>query len=68
MKTSSGVYGKYSDVAGTRVRRVFDSRGVILGTITKTDDGQYRVFRITDGKIRVKKYLDEAFKTIKRRN
>jgi len=26
MKTSSGVYGKYSDVAGTRVRRVFDSR------------------------------------------
>lgn len=68
MKTSNGVRGKFSDVAGSRVRRVFDSHGVILGTITKTDDGQYRVFRISDGKIRVKKHLEQAFRTIKRAN
>lgn len=61
------VRGSFSPVNGSRVRRVFNEAGILLGTITKVQDG-YRVYRITDGKIRVKPYLKEAFKTIRRAN
>lgn len=67
IKASKNVYGKFSDVAGSRVRRVYDEKGNILGIITKTDRGTYRIVRM-DGKVREKRYLDEAFKSISRAN
>lgn len=62
------VYGKFSENAGSKVRRVYDASGNLLGTITKRDDGGYRVVRVRDGKVREKRYLEDAFKTIRRAN
>ena len=66
---NSQVRGSFSPINGSKVRRVFSETGILLGTITKMDDNSgYRVYRITDGKMRVKAYLKDAFKTIKRAN
>lgn len=63
------VRGSFSPINGSKVRRVFNDNGILLGTITKMDDNSgYRVYRITDGKMRVKAYLKDAFKTIRRAN
>lgn len=59
----------FSPINGSKVRRVFNDSGMFLGTITKLDDNSgYSVFRLKDGKRRVKKYLADAFKTIRREN
>jgi ribosomal 30S subunit maturation factor RimM len=69
MKTSNGVKGSFSPINGSKVRRVFSENGILLGTITKMEDNSgYRVYRIKDGKMRVKPYLKDAFKTISRSN
>lgn len=63
------IKSSFSPVSGSRVRRVFDDHGIFLGTITKLESSKgYRVFRLKDGKLRTKRYLSEAFKTIKRQN
>lgn len=64
------IKSSFSPIAGSRVRRVYDdNNGSFLGTITKLDNSQgYRVFRLKDGKLRTKRYLSEAFKSIKRQN
>lgn len=61
------VKGNFSDINGSRVRRMYDSNGVFLGLITKMDNGNYRVTRM-DGKIRIKEYLQDAIKSVARRN
>lgn len=64
------IKSSFSPIAGSRVRRVYDERsGLFLGTITKLENSQgYRVFRLRDGKTRTKRYLSDAFKSIKRQN
>jgi hypothetical protein len=66
MKTSSGVYGKFSPVAGNNTRRCYDASNNFIGVIVKTKGG-YRVTRV-DGKSRLKGSLAEAFASIKRAN
>jgi hypothetical protein len=67
--TIAQVRGSFSPINGSRVRRVFNDSGMFLGTITKLDDNSgYRVFRLKDGKLRTKKYLADAFKSIRREN
>lgn len=70
MTTINQARGSFSPINGSKVRRVFnDDTGMFLGTITKLDRNQgYRVFRLKDGKIRTKKLLSDAFKTIRREN
>lgn len=59
----------FSPINGSKVHRVFNDSGMFLGTITKLDDNSgYRVFRLKDGKLRTKKYLADAFKSIRREN
>lgn len=60
------VKGEFSKKSGSDVRIVRDAQGAILGTIHKVDGG-YRVVR-KDGKVREKRYLKEAFKTVARAN
>lgn len=67
MANTKMVYGKFSDVTGTECRHVYDVSGNLLGVIRKVSEG-YRVYRTTDGKVRTKRLLADAFKTIKRRN
>lgn len=62
------VYGNFSETAGSKVRRVYDIAGNLLGTVTKKDTGGYRVYRLKDGKVKEKKRLDEAYKAIRRAN
>lgn len=63
------VRGSFSPVAGSKVRRVYNDQGVILGTITRLDDGKgYRIYRVSDGKTRIKPLLKDAFKSIRRQN
>lgn len=63
------VTGKFSETeAGSRVRRMFDASGNFIGTITKQDDGSYRIYRMKDGKVRTKEYLQDAYKSIARSN
>lgn len=64
----SKVHGKFSDLAGTGCRRVYTEEGTLLGIIRKLSNGQYRVYRQIDNKIRDKPSLKEAFQTIKRAN
>lgn len=61
------VKGSFSPVNGSKVRRVIDGSGQIIGTITKVDDG-YRVFRFKDSKVKHKKLLADAFKACARAN
>jgi hypothetical protein len=65
---SNIVKGQFSKISGSRVRHMYTADGQILGTITKLEDGTYRVFRLKDGKIRDKEYLVDAYKTIARAN
>lgn len=68
MTASTQAKGSFSPISGSKVRRVFEADR-FLGTITKLDDGSgYRVFRLKDGKTRIKRYLADAFKSIKRQN
>ncbi len=64
------IKSSFSPINGSKVRRVFnDDTGMFLGTITKLENSQgYSVFRLKDGKRRVKKLLSDAFKTIRREN
>lgn len=62
------VVGKFSKNHGSKVRRIYDTEGNFLGTITKMESGGYRVYRQKDGKVREKPYLAEAKKTIARAN
>lgn len=61
------VKGQFSTVAGSGTRRMYDENGKFLGLIVKTDEG-YRVQRFADGKVRHKKTLKEAYKSIGRAN
>ena len=65
---SKVIKGTFSKISGSRVRHMYDGNGKLLGTITKLEDGTYRVFRLKDNKIRDKAYLSEAYKTIARAN
>lgn len=62
------VVGKFSENAGSAVRRVYDASGNLLGTIAKKESGGYRVYRLKDGKVREKRLLEDAFRTIARAN
>jgi hypothetical protein len=64
----SKVHGKFSDLAGTGVRRVYTEEGTLLGIIRKLSDGSYKVYRQLDGKERIKPTLKAAFQTIRRAN
>lgn len=64
---SNVIKGRFSE-RNSNVRHMYDASGALLGTITKLSDGTYRVYRLKDGKVRVKEYLEEAFKTIRRSN
>jgi len=67
--TSANIKSSFSPINGSKVRRVFSDEGMLLGTITKMDDNSgYRVFRLKDGKLRTKKLLADAFKSIRREN
>lgn len=67
--TSANIKSSFSPINGSKVRRVFSDEGMFLGTITKMDDNSgYRVFRLKDGKLRTKRYLSDAFKSIRRQN
>jgi hypothetical protein len=47
---------------------VFTDDGAFIGLIVKLPEGGYQVRRFTDGKVRVKATLAQAFATIKRSN
>lgn len=68
--TVNNTKGHFSPINGSKVRRVFnEDTGMFLGTITKLDDGSgYRIFRLKDSKMRTKKYLADAFKSLRREN
>jgi len=66
--TIKSAHGKFSELAGTQVRRVYSDEGTLLGVIRKLEAGGYRVYRQLDGKIRDKGSLKEAFQTIRRAN
>lgn len=67
--TTTQIKSSFSPVTGSKVRRVFNDSGMFLGTITKLDSNKgYSVFRLKDGKRRTKRYLADAFKTIRREN
>lgn len=68
--TVNNTKGHFSPINGSKVRRVFnEDTGMFLGTITKLDDGSgYRIFRLKDGKMRTKRYLVDAFKSLRREN
>lgn len=69
MANQAQIKSSFSPINGSKVRRVFNDSGMFLGTITKLDDSSgYRVFRLKDGKLRTKKYLADAFKSIRREN
>lgn len=63
---NANVRGEFSPVAGSTVRRCYDSQGNFLGVIVKQKHG-YRIQR-TDGKSRVKDTLAQAFASIRRSN
>lgn len=66
--TIKAAKGSFSAVSGSAVRIVYTEDGKILGTVKKLDDKQgYRVTR-TDGKIRVKPTLAQAYRSIRRSN
>lgn len=61
--------GEFSKQNGSKVRIMRDENGQLLGTITKLDGGEgYRIFRMKDQKIRTKKLLADAYKSIARSN
>lgn len=62
------IKGSFSPVAGSKVRRVMDANGNMIGTITKLEDGGYRIFRFKDSKVKHKKRLEDAFKACARAN
>lgn len=59
--------GHFSEAAGNTVRRVYTPEGTLLGVIRKLSKG-YKIYRVTDGKERIKPTLAEAFKSIRRSN
>lgn len=59
-----GSFAKKED--GTRIRVVKNDLGEFLGTIEKIDEG-YRITR-TDGKVKVKRQLEESFRAVARKN
>lgn len=61
------ITGKFSKESGSKVRDMFDSDGNFLGLVTKLDGGGYRVLR-TDGKVRDRDTLKEAYRTVARAN
>ena len=65
---SNIVKGTFSKVNGSKVRMMFDKDGKLIGSITKMENGDYRIFRLKDGKTRVKQYLADAYKSIARSN
>jgi hypothetical protein len=65
---SNIVKGKFSATNGSKVRMMYDASGNLIGTITKQSDGSYRIFRLKDGKTRVKEMLVDAYKSIARAN
>lgn len=66
MASASSVKGQFSPVSGNNTRRVYDASNNFLGIIVKCSEG-YRVTRL-DGKSRIKKTLQEAFRTVARAN
>jgi len=60
------VKGEFSPISGNSTRRVFDVAGNFKGLIIKSKQG-YMVQRV-DGKHRMKKTLQEAFRSIARQN
>jgi len=62
------IKGEFSKISGSKVRTMYSEDGRILGTITKLDEGGYRVFRLKDNKIRTKTFLADAYRTIARAN
>lgn len=66
MKTSNGVRGKFSPVAGNNTRRCYDASNNFIGVIVKCREG-YRIQRV-DGKTRIKPTLAQAFRSIARQN
>jgi len=67
-KPSKVAVGNFSPVNGSKVRRMWNEQGEFLGTITKLDQGGYKVFRAADGKTRIKKLMADAYKSIRRVN
>ena len=71
MAQSNVVKGRFSELSGSGVRHVYDQQGNHLGVIVKLDKehgGGYKAIRTRDGKSRIKPFLKDAFKTIKRSN
>lgn len=67
MAQTDSVRGEFSPVSGNSTRRVYDvNTGAFKGLIIKRSEG-YLVQRL-DGKVRVKKTLAAAFKSIARNN
>ncbi len=67
--TIKSVKGTFSAINGSTVRIMYSDDGAILGTITKLSDGcGYRVQRFHDGKVRIKKLLSDAYKSVRRKN
>lgn len=65
---SKVIKGEWSEHNGSKVRIIRDSSGAILGTVTKLEEGGYRIFRVKDSKTRTKRLLSDAFKSIARAN
>ena len=65
---SKVIRGEFSKISGSKVRQMYSADGRLLGTITKMENGDYRIFRLKDGKIRTKAYLADAYKSIARSN
>lgn len=62
------IKGSFSEKNGSTVRIIRDQAGAVLGTITKLESGNYRVWRLKDSKIRVKRLLSDAMKSVARSN
>lgn len=62
------ISGNFSKTSGSSLREMKDSNGNFLGYIQKLENGLgYKVIR-KDGKIRVKRLLEDAYRTIARAN
>lgn len=62
------ISANFSKTEGSNVRVMKDSEGNFLGYIEKLEGGVgYKVIR-KDGKVRVKAYLEDAYKSVGRAN
>lgn len=65
---SKKIVSHFSETAGSKIRRIYDAEEKqFLGLVKKLEKGGYQIIR-RDGKVREKRFLSDALKTVARAN